>query len=431
MQVTITAELEAKQLTLTITDVDWEALHQGNFYAAEQALRQLLLLSGQALTRQLLARHDCAEPTLEHNGQTWYRKAPSAGHYQTPYGEVSLWRHTYQTSAGGATYCPLEAACRLNFGTATPLLAEVLSCKVAALTPREVQQDLATAHGLALSASFIAQTAQIVGQIAVEKATRWELSAAAPEAAVAIIATGVDGTTLPLVGEDYKEAMCGTLAFYDTYGQRLSTEYLGALPETGKASFTRHFTTRVAAVLAQHPEALHVCLGDGARWNWQLFETHYPEAIWILDFYHAAQHLAQAAELIFGTAPSAEKTTWYETWRTRLREEAGGVASLIRSLFYYRNRRSCRAVVARQLDAEINYFRTHADKMQYADYVAAGLPIGSGVTEAGCKELIKARFCRSGMRWKRETGATILQLRAIRLSDQWESFWHKVMRYVA
>ena len=69
--------------------------------------------------------------------------------------------------------------------------------------------------------------------------------------------------------------------------------------------------------------------------------------------------------------------------------------------------------------------------MQYADYVTAGLPIGSGVTEAGCKELIKARFCRSGMRWKRDTGATILNLRAIRLSNRWESFWQKVIRYVA
>jgi hypothetical protein len=63
--------------------------------------------------------------------------------------------------------------------------------------------------------------------------------------------------------------------------------------------------------------------------------------------------------------------------------------------------------------------------------VAAGLPIGSGVTEAGCKELIKARFCRSGMRWNRDSGAKALQLRAIRLSDQWDSFWGKVMRYAA
>jgi hypothetical protein len=71
----------------------------------------------------------------------------------------------------------------------------------------------------------------------------------------------------------------------------------------------------------------------------------------------------------------------------------------------------------------------HADQMQYADYLAAGLPIGSGVTEAGCKELIKARFCRSGMRWNSDSGAKVLQLRAIRLSDQWDSFWSKVMRY--
>jgi hypothetical protein len=84
-----------------------------------------------------------------------------------------------------------------------------------------------------------------------------------------------------------------------------------------------------------------------------------------------------------------------------------------------------------RVPGEPNYFRQHADRMQYADYWAAGLPIGSGVTEAGCKELIKARFSRSGMRWRRGTGDHILELRAIRLSEQWGSFWHKVMRYAA
>jgi hypothetical protein len=69
--------------------------------------------------------------------------------------------------------------------------------------------------------------------------------------------------------------------------------------------------------------------------------------------------------------------------------------------------------------------------MQHADYLDAGLPIGSGVTEAGCKEFIKARLCRSGMQWNRGSGANVLQLRAIRLSDQWNSFWGKVMRYAA
>ena len=69
--------------------------------------------------------------------------------------------------------------------------------------------------------------------------------------------------------------------------------------------------------------------------------------------------------------------------------------------------------------------------MQYADFRAAHLPIGSGVTEAGCKELIKARFCRSGMRWNRPTAAPLLQLRTIRLAQHWDSFWSKVLRYAA
>ncbi len=431
MKVTINPNGQAKQLTITITDVDWEQVQQGNFYAGEQVVQQLLSLSGRELTRQLLASKDTQEPTLEDGGQTWYRKEASAGHYQTLYGPITVKRHTYQTSAGGETRCPLEEACQLSFGTATPRLAEVLSFKLAALTPREVEQDLATAHQLQLSASFIQQTAQQVGQLAVEKAERWRLSSQPPARPVLTIATGLDGTTLPVVGEDYKEAMCGTLALYDAAGERLSTDYLGAMPETGKATFTRLFTTRVGEVLSRYPGALQVCLADGAAWNWQLIATYYPEAIWILDFYHAAQHLAQAADLIFGKAPSAEKTTWYENWRTALRDEADGVAGVIRSLIYYRNRRRFSAAAARDLEKEINYFRTNADKMHYADYLAAGLPIGSGVTEAGCKELIKARFCRSGMRWKRETGARILHLRAIRLSNQWESFWQKVMRYAA
>lgn len=149
----------------------------------------------------------------------------------------------------------------------------------------------------------------------------------------------------------------------------------------------------------------------------------------MLDFYHAAAHLHTAAEAIFGQGSEAEADD--ERWRTTRRDEDGGVAQLVRSLLYYRNRANVSVSAQRALDTELNYFRQHAELMQYADFRAAGLPIGSGVTEAGCKELIKARFCRSGMRWKRTSGAPILQLRAIKLSQQWDSFWSKVMRYAA
>ena len=130
-----------------------------------------------------------------------------------------------------------------------------------------------------LSATFLQQSAQRVGQVAVEKATRWQLTGTDPAPAVTIVATGLDGTTLPLVGEDYKEAMCGTIALYDKAGQRLTPAYLGTLPEAGKATCTRLFTCRVSAVLERYPKALHVVLADGASWNWQLLEAQYPAAV--------------------------------------------------------------------------------------------------------------------------------------------------------
>jgi hypothetical protein len=192
------------------------------------------------------------------------------------------------------------------------------------------------------------------------------------------------------------------------------------MPEAGKATFAQRVTAHVARLKARYPDALHVCLGDGAPWNWEFFATHYPEAVWVLDFYHAATHLHSAAEALFGQGPEAE--AYYERWRTTLRDQEDGVARLLRSLLYYRNRARLSARAQRALDTQLNYFRQHAALMQYADFRTASLPIGSGVTEAGCKELVKARFCRSGMRWKRSSGTPILQLRAIKLSQQWGQF---------
>lgn len=429
MKASINTNIVTNELTITIQGLKWDEIEQASFYEGEVQVRDLLKLIGQELTLRLLRSKAVDAPTLEREGKTYYRKDASPGHYQTLYGEVVLSRHLSQSSAGGATLCPLELYCQLSFGSATPLLTEVVSFKLASASASEVAQDLAKSHGLALSDTSLQHLAQQVGQLAVEKHEAWHLEAALVPTPVATLVTGVEGTTMPLVGEAYKEAMGGTIALYDQAGQRLHTEYLGTMPESGKATFAQRFTTRVAWVKARYPTARHVCLGDGAQWNWEFFATHYPEAVWVLDFYHAATHLHTAAETIFGQGTEAE--AYYERWRTMLRDEEGGVARRLRSLLYYRNRADLSAPAQRTLDTEFNYFRQHAELMQYADFRAAGLPIGSGVTEAGGKELIKARFCRSGMRWKRASGAPLLQLRAIKLSQHWDSFWSKVMRYAA
>ena len=67
--------------------------------------------------------------------------------------------------------------------------------------------------------------------------------------------------------------------------------------------------------------------------------------------------------------------------------------------------------------------------MDYAAYRDKNMPIGSGVTEAACKVLIKERLCKSGMKWKDAGAKTVLSLRAlVRTTDRWKQFWQKMTR---
>jgi len=259
VKASIKTKARTHELTITIQGLHWEDIEQGSFYEGEVRVRDLLKLIGQELTGHLLRRKAVEAPTLEWAGKTYYRKAASPGHYHTLYGEVVISRPLYQSSAGGATLCPLERNCQLRFGSATPLLAEVVSFKLPSAPAGDVALDLAKSHGLSLSETSLHQLAQQVGQLAVEKHGAWHLQAAAAPASVALIATGVDGTTLPVVGEAYKEALCGTIARYDEAGERVHPEYLGTMPEAGKATFAQRFTTSVDRVKARYPHALHVC----------------------------------------------------------------------------------------------------------------------------------------------------------------------------
>jgi len=68
--------------------------------------------------------------------------------------------------------------------------------------------------------------------------------------------------------------------------------------------------------------------------------------------------------------------------------------------------------------------------MTYPQALQNHWPIGSGVTEAACKSLVKQRLCRSGMRWKDPGAAVVLSLRALLLTPlRWEQFWNKLDQY--
>jgi hypothetical protein len=86
--------------------------------------------------------------------------------------------------------------------------------------------------------------------------------------------------------------------------------------------------------------------------------------------------------------------------------------------------------ITEKLQAAITYYENHQHQMNYSQYREKKYPIGSGVTEAACKTLVKQRLCCSGMRWKEKGAGTILSLRALVLTkERWRQFWAKLDQY--
>jgi hypothetical protein len=68
--------------------------------------------------------------------------------------------------------------------------------------------------------------------------------------------------------------------------------------------------------------------------------------------------------------------------------------------------------------------------MDYAGRVAANEPIGSEVTEAACKVIVKQRLCGSGMKWTEGGSAVAFGLRALSYTpERWGQLWPKVDRW--
>jgi hypothetical protein len=153
-----------------------------------------------------------------------------------------------------------------------------------------------------------------------------------------------------------------------------------------------------------------VFLSDGATWIKNWIEDAFPQAITILDYYHACEHLHQFSAAFFKDKKTEQKWTTQQK-ELLLKSEVQQVIKNIQTLS---------ANSSAEAENLINYYQTNSSRMDYQKYKQLGCGIiGSGAIESAHRTVIQERMKRSGQRWSRKGAQNMLNLRVMNKNHQW------------
>lgn len=320
----------------------------------------------------------------------------------------------------------MENRAQLFGGSYTPKFSQMISWKYAHLAAGAVCEDMELNHSRKMSAKLVQSVSDAVGDFALDKEADMVYELPDFEEVVSHIAFSRDGTTTPIRGEGYRETMCGTVSFYNSIGDRLHTIYSACAPEYGKKTFDEVLDMEIAKVKAAFPRVTYLGLADGAKDNWTYLQRH--TTVDILDFFHATEHLAEVSVVVKKT--EKERKLWLENVCHDLKHQTRGAQFILRELKALHQKSG--ETVPDVLLKTITYFENNLQRMKYAQYQKKGYPIGSGVTEAACKVVVKQRLNQSGMKWNLDTVDKILLLRGVVCTNgRWKQFWKQFDKIAA
>jgi hypothetical protein len=240
-----------------------------------------------------------------------------------------------------------------------------------------------------------------------------------------------DGAMVPLVGGQWAEVK--TLAIGEVEVRR-GADGLSEAHTTNLSYFSRladaETFTRQAYVEAYQrgtESASIVCaVQDGAEWLQGLVDVLRPDAVRILDFPHAVEHLTGAAQPVLGYGTLA-CTAWLDQQAHTLKHAADGARQVLAALARLPVQAAVDPIVAAKArDGAMAYFTKRLVQVQYAVFQTAGYPIGSGSTESANKLVVEVRLKGSGMHWAREHVNPLVALRTVACTDRWAEVWPRI-----
>ncbi len=426
----LVVSMTERMTTLTRTLSSWmqQQEQEHSLAEVEQHVVRVLKELGASLVAGLCSLAAAKQPspnvTCSCGHQAAYQRERKA-QVTTLLGPISICRPYYLCAACGQGQHPLDAQLQFCAGSRSAALDELLALLGATqdsfVQAAQVLERLTLVH---VSANSVRDATEELGALLLEHQAQPKTQpepCPPPRPSATAKATRLyitmDGVLAHLHERGWSEIKVGCC--YQTRSrvdrkrpERLeiradSASYLTALEEAQNFGWRLWHEALRRGVLSSDEV---VVLGDGAHWIWNIAERHFPQAIQIVDWYHASEYVWQAASAIWGEA-NPERSSWAHCQLDALWE--GKVAQVLLELEQWR-------ASGEAVEAALSYYSEHQARMDYASYREKGLQIGSGSVESACKQLVSARLKQAGMIWDAAGAEAVAAVRAWLKSERWE-----------
>jgi len=410
------------------------------------ARRQALRLAARALEQRLNADtsdHAGAELPCSCGEPAQYRGRHEKT-FESVLGPLHLERAYYHCAQCQSGFCPRDHALRLELFSLTPGVLRMTGSTAALVSFEESSALLHELAGVEVSISQVQRAAEALGEEIAddERVCVERMGEVAPT-----MYLGMDGTGVPMrpaevagrIGKqpdgsaktrEAKVVTVWTAESRDEEGTPVrdpgSITYSAAIESAAALDTNLNRSDLAERVLREttrrgFTEAPRCAvLGDGSTWIWNTTTELFPQAIQILDRFHAKEALHRTAQSLFG-ATSPEAKPWATARCTELDDgELHAIVNALRPHIGSSNEAAKCAV----------YIIRNRRRMRYPKFHAQGLCTSTGVLEAGCKVAIGTRLKRAGMHWSVSGANAIIALRCAKLSGRFEDFWERRSRKV-
>jgi hypothetical protein len=403
-----------------------------NFADLEKAVKEKMQQLGQGLLQRLV--------NLKPNGYHGTSIACNCGRSMkfiqhrsrdilTTFGWIKIKRAYYHCPDCGASLVPYDKASGLGSFSLSPAMADACCLVATDDSFQQVSEKIERLLGQTVCDDTVRDVVHHTGAVALRQQQKlWDdFALVRAEPAVARKDRQIpqaehkpqrlyicpDGTTVH-EKDGWHEAKMGCIYWEDERFQR-QQQYVGRFDDSD--TFGRYLWLEACRCgLREADEVIYI--GDGAAWIRSIHDEHFKRATFIIDWFHASEHIWDCGKILFGQGTDAA-----ERWVKRCLDLLWD--GYTRKLLNYldKQRSKYRLVKREAIDGLHRYISTNEEQMRYDVFRSKGYDIGSGAVEGACRYVVGKRLKQSGMIWTRAGSSAVFALRISWLNKEWDQLW--------